>query len=107
MNGATPVSAPLTPRIGRGSLFRALETSEPETQCGTKGWQIVPEPERIEFEAIGFRVFAEEHLGFVVVEIATALDATVALRVRRSTFDDLVEQLTSARSERNKRAPGE
>jgi hypothetical protein len=65
----------------------------------------MPVPARIEYEAIGFDVYAEAPLGFLVIEIATSQEAKIALRMRRSTFDDLAERIAKARSDLEKRAP--
>jgi len=58
----------------------------------------MPEPERIEYEAIGSEVFAASQLGYLVIEIATDQGAKIALRMRRSTFDDLAARIAKARS---------
>jgi hypothetical protein len=63
------------------------------------------EPSRIEYEAIGSEVFAEAHLGMLVIEIATSRGEKVAVHMRRSTFDDLAEQIAKAKADVDKRAP--
>jgi hypothetical protein len=62
------------------------------------------EPSRIEYEAIGFDVYAEAHLGMLVIEIATSQGAKVAVHMRRSTFDDLAERIAKAQSDAGRRA---
>ena len=62
-------------------------------------------PERVEYEAIASDVFAESAGAFLVLEIATALGAKVALRMRRSTFDDLAMRIAKAHADLEKRAP--
>jgi hypothetical protein len=64
----------------------------------------MPEPSRIEYEAIGFEVFAEEHLGYLVIEVVLPNQDKVALRMRRSTFDDLAGRIAEAQSKRDERA---
>jgi hypothetical protein len=65
------------------------------------------EPSRIEYEALAFEVFAEEHLGYLVIAVATSDGQKVALRMRRSTFDDLAVQIAGAKACRDARARGE
>jgi len=65
----------------------------------------MPAPTRIEYEAIGFDVYAEAPGAFLVIEIATSQEAKVALRMRRSTFDDLAARIAKAQSDLEKRAP--
>ena len=65
----------------------------------------MPTPERIEYEAIASDVFAEAAGAFLVLEIATAQGAKVALRMRRSAFDDLAARIAKARADLEKRAP--
>jgi hypothetical protein len=60
---------------------------------------------RTEYEAIGFEVFAEDHLGYVVIQVATPQGTKVALRMRRSTFDNLAERIAKTHADVEKRAP--
>ena len=64
----------------------------------------MPEPSRTEYEAIDFEVFAEEAMGYLVIGVATSDGQIIALRMRRSTFDDLAEQIAKAQSKRDERA---
>jgi hypothetical protein len=63
-------------------------------------------PSRIEYEAIGSRVYLEAHLGLVVLELATSQGSKVAVHMRRMTFDDLAERIAKAQLDANDRARG-
>jgi hypothetical protein len=65
----------------------------------------MPTPERVEYEAVNSRVSAVEHLGLVVLEIATSQGSEVALHMRRSAFDALAAQIAEAHDDLKKRAP--
>ena len=67
----------------------------------------MPEPSRIEYEALAFEVFAEEALGYLVIGVAASDGQKIALRMRRSTFDDLAVQIAGAKACRDARAGGQ
>jgi hypothetical protein len=56
----------------------------------------MPTPERVEYEVIASKVYAEAHLGYLVLEIATPQGEQIALRMRRSTFDELAGHVAAA-----------
>jgi hypothetical protein len=57
------------------------------------------------YEAIGSRVFAEEHLGLVVLAIATPQGGEIRLHMKRSTFDALAGQIAAVKADIDRRAP--
>jgi hypothetical protein len=59
-------------------------------------------PEKLEYEATGFEVYAESPLKSLVVEIATSQGAKVALTMRRSIFDDLAARIAKAHADLEK-----
>jgi hypothetical protein len=53
---------------------------------------------RIEYEVQSSEVFAEEHLGMVVLEIASSQGEKVAIVMRRSVFETLADQIQKAKA---------
>jgi hypothetical protein len=64
----------------------------------------MPSPARVEYEVIASKVFAEAPLGYLVLEIATPQGEQIALRMRRSTFDELAARVAMARDDLERRS---
>ncbi len=65
----------------------------------------MPTPDQVEYEAIGFEVFAAAPFALLAIEIATSQGTRLSVHMRRSTFDDLAARVAEAHAVLEKRAP--
>ena len=60
---------------------------------------------RIEYEATDIAVHAAEHLGMLVMAVATSKDEKIAVHMRRSVFDHLCDEIDAVRMNEGKPVP--